>query len=80
MTFGGFSGVGATKYQWYSCTRAVAANTVSLPVGCSPIAKATASTFKVTTKQKGKFITVAVKNSNGVGTTTLFAPVATKSK
>ena len=80
VSFGGFSGAGTTTYQWYSCTRAVAANTVALPVGCSPIAKATLPTFKLTGKQKGKFVTVALKNANAYGATTLFAPVATKTK
>jgi hypothetical protein len=78
--FKSISGVGANAFQWYACSRAVAPNTTILPDGCVAIAKATAATFKVTSKQKGKYLSVAVKNTNSVGTITLFAPATTKSK
>lgn len=80
LIFNSISGIGANTYQWYACTRAVPVNTRVLPAGCAAIAKATSSKFTVTSKQKGKYITVAVKNTNAVGTTMIFAPVATKSK
>jgi hypothetical protein len=44
------------------------------------IAKATALKFKVTTKQKNKFLGVAVSNTNAVGTTTMFSPTTAKTK
>jgi hypothetical protein len=79
-TFLSPSGVGKTTLQWYSCSRSVPANTTVKPSTCSAISKATGSTFKVTSKQRGKFITVAIKNSNTLGTTTLFAPASSKAK
>jgi hypothetical protein len=80
VNFSSVSGIGVTTRQWYSCSRAVPANTTVKPSTCSAISKATGSTFKVTSKQRGKYITVAVKNSNAVGTTTLFAPASSKAK
>lgn len=80
LIFSSISGIGVTTRQWYACTREVPVNTTVKPSTCSAISKATGSTFKVTSKQKGKYITVAVKNSNPVGTATIFAPVSKKSK
>jgi hypothetical protein len=80
FSFRSISGLGTTTFQWYSCSRAVPANTTVKASTCSAISKATGSTFKVTSKQRGRYITVAVKNTNAVGTTTLFAPVSSKAK
>ena len=79
-TFSGVSGIGKTTIQWYSCTTAVATPQIAVPAGCLPIAKATAAKFKVTTKQKKKFIAVAVVNQNEIGTTTLFSVTSKKAK
>lgn len=79
-TFGGFSPVGATSVQWYSCSASVATALFSIPVGCTAIAKATTSKFKVTSKQKNKYLAVAVVNRNDIGTTTLFSPTTKKTK
>ena len=78
VLFESLSGIGKTTRQWYSCSRAVPANTTVKPSTCSAISKATGSTFKPTSKQRGRFVTVAVKNTNSVGTTTVFAPVSSK--
>jgi hypothetical protein len=80
IKFSGRSGFGVTSHKWYACTAAVPAASVAVPNTCKPIAKASASKYKVTAKQKGKFITVAIANTNAVGTTTLVAPVTKKSK
>lgn len=80
MEFKSISGVGSTTYQWYACKTAVPANTVQRPVGCVAIAKAKASSFKVTSKQKGKFLTVSLSNTNAFGTSVVFAASATKAK
>jgi hypothetical protein len=80
VSFAGKSGFGVTTYQWYACSAAVPTGTLAVPITCIPITKATAAQFKVAAKQKGKFITVAITNTNAVGTTTLVAPVGKKSK
>lgn len=79
-SFLSFNGVGLNTYQWYACSAAVPANTTSLPSRCAPIAKATKNSFTVTAKQKGKFITLAISNTNAVGTNTVFTPAAAKVK
>lgn len=79
-TFTGVSNIGTTRIQWYSCTTKVATVQTTIPVTCAVIAKATALKFKVTTKQKNKFLGVAVSNTNAVGTATLFSTLATKAK
>jgi len=79
-SFLSFNGVGLNTYQWYACSAAVPANTTSLPSRCAPIAKATKNTFTLTAKQKGKFITLAISNTNAVGTNTVFTPAAAKVK
>ncbi len=80
ISFKGLAGFGPTSYQWFACSSAVPANTLSQPNNCVPIAKATAAKFKVTSKQKGKFVTVVVKSRNVIGETTVFAPSAVKTK
>jgi hypothetical protein len=79
-TFTGVSNIGTTRIQWYSCTTKVAIVQATIPVTCALIAKATALKFKVTTKQKNKYLGVAVSNTNAVGTATLFSTLATKAK
>ena len=80
VVFNSISGTGLNSIQWYACSAAVPANTTVVPSTCVAIAKATAPNFKVTAKQKGKFITVAVTNTNQVGAATVLAPSLTKAK
>ena len=79
-TFAGITGAGTTSIQWYACKTAVAVATDTVPANCVAIAKATASSMKLTSKHKGKFLTVVVKNTNAVGTTTLVAKSTAKSQ
>ena len=79
-TFGGVSSVGVNTIQWYACATAVTAPQTSIPAGCVAIAKATAAKFKVSAKQKKKFLGVAVTNQNSIGTTTLFSATTKKVK
>jgi len=79
-TFTGLSSVGVTTIQWYSCSSPVLAVQITIPAGCVAISKARATKFKVTTKQKKKYIAVSVSNTNAVGTTTLFSPTTAKTK
>jgi hypothetical protein len=80
ITFSGIAGFGPTSYQWFSCSRAVPANTLLKPNTCVAIPKATSAKFKVTAKQKGKYVTVETKSKNDVGETHVFAPSLTKIK
>ena len=80
LAFASISGVAQVNYQWYSCSSPVASGVTSKPASCKLISKATASSFKVTTQQKNKYVTVAVEAKNAIGTTVLFAPVTRKAK
>jgi len=55
-------------YQWYACTAAITVETQTVPLTCSAISDATASTFTVTAAESGKFIAVGVTASS-VGAT-----------
>jgi hypothetical protein len=79
-TFTGVSNIGTTRIQWYSCTTKTATVQLTIPLNCAAIPKATALKFKVTAKQKNKYLGVAVSNTNAVGTATLFTTLATKAK
>ena len=79
-TFTGVSNIGTTRIQWYSCTTKTATVQLTIPLTCAAIPKATALKFKVTTKQKNKYLGVAVSNTNAVGTATLFSTLAAKAK
>jgi hypothetical protein len=74
------TGVGVSKLQWYACSVSIPVATDSVPQTCVAIKKATAKTFKVTAKQKKKFITLAVSNRNSYGITTSVAKSSTKVK
>jgi hypothetical protein len=80
LNFEGVTGSGNRTYQWYACSRAVPQNTFALPTGCVAIANAKTPQFKITSKQKGKYITVATSSSNALGQTSVFAPSSTKAK
>ena len=79
-TFTGVSNIGTTRIQWYSCTTKTATVQLTIPLTCAAIPKATALKFKVTTKQKNKYLGVAVSNTNAVGTATLFSTLSAKTK
>lgn len=76
--FGGVSGPGKLSIQWYACTSKITGIQTSVPVGCAPIAKATTAKFKATSKQKKKYLAVAVTSSNAIGTTTLLKATSSK--
>ena len=56
------------RYQWYACTKAVTAVRTSVPSTCKKITGATRSTFKLTSAQRAKYVTVLVTGAS-VGTT-----------
>jgi hypothetical protein len=68
------------KYQWYSCK--VASKKV-LKTGkaapkCTSIKKATKASFKVTKKEKGRFLAVLITGTNRVGKSTIFTATVGK--
>ena len=79
-TFASRTGIGTTRIQWYSCTTKTATVQLTIPLNCAAIPKATALKFKVTAKQKNKYLGVAVSNTNAVGTATLFSTLSAKTK
>lgn len=76
-TFSGISAIGKTSIQWYSCSNKVATVQTSIPLKCVAIPKATSNKFKVTSKQKKKYLGVSVTNTNAIGTTLMFSPTTT---
>jgi hypothetical protein len=68
-------------YQWYACTTAVTAVRATVPSTCKKITGATRSTFKLTSAQRGKYVTVLVTGtSTGTTPTTWLAKTTTKIK
>ncbi|MFM9165693.1 MAG: hypothetical protein ACKOQO_02620 [Candidatus Limnocylindrus sp.] len=68
-------------YQWYACTAAVTAPRATVPATCKKITGATKSTFKLTTAQRNKYVTVLVTGtSSGTTPTTWLAKTTTKVK
>ena len=51
-------------YQWYACTRAVSVEGATVPANCKAIARATKSTFKLTSAQRGKYVAVLVTGAS----------------
>lgn len=51
-------------YQWYSCTKAVAAATSTIPKTCKALNGKTSSTLTVATTDKSKFIAVRVTGTS----------------
>jgi hypothetical protein len=69
------------RYQWYACTTAVTAARSTVPSTCKKITGATRSTFKLTSAQRAKYVTVFVTGtSTGTTPTTWLAKTTTKIK
>jgi hypothetical protein len=51
-------------YQWYACTKGVAAARTNVPSTCKKIAGATRRTFKLKAAQRGKYVTVLVRGTS----------------
>ena len=67
------------QYQWYACTKAVSAARTDVPSTCKRIPGATRSTFKLTSKQRNKFVAVRVTGTSvGALATTWLSKTATK--
>ncbi|MEN9731974.1 MAG: hypothetical protein RL488_1284, partial [Actinomycetota bacterium] len=66
-------------YQWYSCTKKVAA-AATLNVACKAIAGATRDSFTPTLAQNGKYLMVRISGSTPLATTvvTTFSAASTK--
>jgi hypothetical protein len=66
-------------YQWYACTRAATAARSTVPSTCKKITGATRSTLKLTSAQRGKYVTVLVTGTSaGTTRTTWLAKTTTK--
>lgn len=52
------------RYQWYVCTKAVAAARSTVPSTCKRITGATRSTYKLTAAQRGKYVAVLVTGTS----------------
>lgn len=74
------SGIGISTMQWYSCNAPITVIHTSIPAGCLPITKANTATFKLTTKQKKKYLGFAVTNTNPVGAATIFGKTTARIK
>ena len=69
------------QYQWYACTKAVSAARTDVPRTCKSIKGATRSTFKLTSKQRNKFVAVRVTGTSvGALATTWLSKTTTKVK
>lgn len=55
-------------YRWYACTASGTSKT-AVPSGCTAITGATSTSFKLTIKQKGKYLRFAVTARNAGGST-----------
>jgi hypothetical protein len=51
-------------YQWYACTKAVTVERSTVPSTCKKVTGATRSTFKLTSTQRGKYVTVLVTGTS----------------
>jgi hypothetical protein len=67
------------SYKWYACTSAGTSKT-AVPSGCTAISGATSTSFKLTTKQKGKYIRFAVTARNTGGSTVSVSAASAKVK
>ena len=53
-----------TKVQWYACSIEVKSATSTISTKCKSISGATKNTFKLTSAQKGKYVTVLVTGTS----------------
>jgi hypothetical protein len=70
-------------YQWYACTKAVSAAIPTIPPSkkCTKITGATGSSFKLKSKQRGKYVAVLVTGTSlGTTATTWLSKTTTKVK
>jgi hypothetical protein len=70
-------------YQWYACTKAVSAARADVPPSkkCTKITGATGSSFKLKSKQRGKYVAVLVTGTSlGTAGTTWLSKTTTKVK
>jgi hypothetical protein len=67
-------------YQWYACTKAVSAARETVPPKkCKKITGATGSTFKLKSKQRGKYVAVLVTGTSlGTAATAWLSKTTTK--
>ena len=65
---GTWSGATSYTYKWYACSASGSAKT-TVPSGCTAITGAAGTSFKLTVKQKGKYIRFGVTARNAGGST-----------
>ena len=58
---------------WYVCTSTVTAPTNSKPAACNPILNATGSSYTLSNSEVGKYISLAVTETNALGTSTVWS-------
>ena len=59
--------------QWYRCSKIVKTAPNKKPVDCVPIPNALLKSYKLTTKDKGKYLIASVSSFNSGGTTIVFS-------
>jgi len=74
---GTWTGAPTYAYKWYACSASGTAKT-SVPSGCTAITGATSTSFKLTTKQKGKYIRFGVTARNAGGSTVSVSAASAK--
>lgn len=73
VTFSSPYGASTAAYKWYRCDKIVKTAPVSKPTFCVAIPNATATSYKLTSKDKGKFLLTSAESSNSGGSTLAFS-------
>lgn len=72
VTFSSPYGASNAAYKWYRCDKIVKTAPVSKPTFCVAIPKATNTSYKLTSKDKGKYLIASAESFNSGGTTSVF--------
>jgi hypothetical protein len=60
--------------SWISCTKKIAKQVATMPSNCSPIRNSSGLTYRLTTADKGKYITTKMTSTNYSGTASIYLP------
>ena len=60
--------------SWMSCTKKIAKQAATAPSNCSPIRNSSGLTYRLTTADKGKYITTKMTSTNYSGTASIYLP------
>jgi len=73
VTFSSPYGASTAAYKWYRCDKIVKTAPVSKPTFCVAIPNAIFTSYKLTSKDKGKFLLASAESSNSGGSTLVFS-------